>query len=76
MHVGSLPATSNMTMSNIFYHFHAKAPLNLAGDDVRSSNTLSDSVEQGESLAQHYQKVYLSWERHLRLLSTIYHVYT
>ncbi len=33
----------------------------LAGDDVPSSNTLSDRV------AQHDQKVYLSWEHRLRL---------
>ncbi len=38
----------------------------VARDDVPSSNTLSDSVERGE-LAQHYQKVYLSWEHRLRL---------
>ena len=38
---------------------------------VLSSNTLSDSAEQGE-LAQHYQKVYLSWEHRLRLDQTTF----
>ncbi len=55
----------------VIHHFQiqlAATPV-LAGDNVPSSNILFDSVEQGElvPLAQHCQKVYLSWERCLRL---------
>ncbi len=39
----------------------------LAGDDVPSSKTLSDSVERGVPFAQRYEKASLSWERRLRL---------
>ncbi len=42
--------------------------LSLAGDDFPSSKTLYDSVESGEPLAQHYDKVSLSWERRLWLV--------
>ncbi len=46
---------------------------NLAGDNVQSSKTLSNSDERGEPLNTRYiyQKVHLSWERHLRLSGTL-----
>ena len=59
-----LPLYTDRRYCTVHYCSHGKAWVDIAGDDIPSSNILLlfDSVEQGEC-----QKVYLSWERRLRL---------